>query len=139
MDSPTASIVIIAGSDAHFIYLMQYYTKTSGHQAIVAPLDGEVVELAKQKNPAVIVLESDLAEPASQDVLYALKADQDTCHFPVMVCSWQDKDASALAREADGYLQKPVSYEKFLAALEKVAYVPSPRESKSRHAGLKYH
>ena len=131
MDSSAASIVMIAGSDAHFIYLMQYYTKTSGHQAIVAPLDGEMVELAKQNSPAVIVLESDLAEPVSRDVLHALKTDQDTCHFPVMVCSWQDEDASALAREADSYLQKPVSYEKFLAALEKVTYVPSPRESRS--------
>lgn len=131
MDGSAASIVIIAGSDAHFIYLMQYYTKTSGHQAVVAPLDGEVVELAKQNHPAVIVLESDLAEPVSRDVLHALKADQDTCHFPVMVCSWQDKDASVVACEADSYLQKPVSYEKFLAALEKVTCVPSSRVSKS--------
>ena len=125
MVGSAASIVMIAGSDAHFIYLMQYYTKTSGHQAIVVPLDGEVVALAKQNDPAAIVLESDLAEPASRDILQALKADQSTRDFPVMICSWQENDANPLACEADGYLQKPVSYEKFLTALKGVTRASS--------------
>jgi len=118
-----ASMVMIVGSNAHFIYLMRYYARTSGHQVIVAPLDGEVVTLAKQKRPAMIVLESDLAEPASRDILQALKTDQATCDFPVTVCSWQDEEMSALAPEADSYLQKPVSYGDFLAALKEVAPV----------------
>jgi CheY-like chemotaxis protein len=118
-----ASIVMIVGSNAHFIYLMRYYARISGHQVIVAPLDGEVVTLAKQKRPAMIMLESDLTEPASRDILQALKTDQATCDFPVMVCSWQDEETSILAQEADSYLQKPVSYERFLAALKEVAHV----------------
>jgi CheY-like chemotaxis protein len=120
-----ASMVMIVGSNAHFIYLMRYYARISGHQVIVAPLDGEVVTLAQQKRPAMIVLESDLAEPASRDILQALKTDQATCDFPVMVCSWQDAETSILAQEADSYLQKPVSYEKFLVALKEVAPIPS--------------
>ena len=123
MSDTGASIVMIVGSDAHFIYLMRHYTKTSGYQAVVAPLDGEVVGLAKQKRPAMIVLESDLAESASRDILQALKTDQATCDFPVMVCSWQDEETSILAQKADSYLQKPVSYERFLAALKEVAHI----------------
>ena len=123
MSDTGASIVMIVGSDAHFIYLMQHYTRASGHQAVVAPLDGEVVALAKQKRPAMIVLESDLAESASRDILQALKADQATNDFPVMVCSWQDEETSILAQEADSYLRKPVSYEEFLAALKEVAHI----------------
>jgi DNA-binding response OmpR family regulator len=118
-----ASIVMIVGSDAHFIYLMRHYTRTSGYQAVVAPLDGEVVRLAQQKRPAMIVLESDLAEPASRDILQALKTNQATCDFPVMVCSWQEEEMSLLAQEADSYLQKPVLYEEFLAALKEVAHI----------------
>jgi CheY-like chemotaxis protein len=115
------SIVMIVGGDAHFIYLMRHYTRTSGRRAVVAPLDGEVVRLAQQERPAMIVLESDLAEPASRDVLQALKADRATRDFPVMVCSWQDAETSTLAQEADSYLQKPVSYEEFLAMLEEAS------------------
>lgn len=123
MSDTGASIVMIVGSDAHFIYLMRHYTRTSGHQVVVAPLDGEAVMLAKQERPAMIVLESDLAEPASRDVLRALKTDQATCDIPVVVCSWQDEEMSLLAQEADSYLQKPVSYEKFLAASKEVAHI----------------
>ena len=123
MSDTEASIVMIVGSNAHFIYLMRYYARMNGHQVIVAPLDGEVVTLAKQKRPAMIVLESDLAELASRDILQALKTDQATCDFPVMVCSWQDEEMNTLTQKADSYLQKPVSYEEFLVALKEVAHV----------------
>jgi hypothetical protein len=56
-------------------------------------------------------------------VLGALKADRSTCDIPVLVCSWQEGGANSLAQEADGYLQKPVSYEEFLAVLENVACI----------------
>jgi twitching motility two-component system response regulator PilH len=115
--------VLIIGSDAQFIYLMRYYTGAIGHQAIVAPIDGDVVTLAARNRPAVIVLDPDLMEPVSHDVLQALKTDQSTCDIPVLVCSWRDKETSSLAQQADSYLQKPVSYEEFLAVLEDVACI----------------
>jgi DNA-binding response OmpR family regulator len=114
--------VLVVGSDAQFIYLMRYYIKAIGYQAIVAPIGGDVVALAAQKKPAMIVLDPDIMESASQDVLRALKTDQSTCNLPVLVCSWQDQEVSLLAREADSYLQKPVSYGQFLAVLEDAAY-----------------
>ena len=125
MGDAGTSIVMIVGSDARFIYLMRYYTRISGHQAVVAAIAEEVVALAERERPAMIVLEPDLMAPASQDVLRALKAGQATCDIPVVVCSWQDEDkeTSILAQEADGYLQKPVSYEEFLVALKQVARI----------------
>jgi CheY-like chemotaxis protein len=123
VDSSGTSIVMIAGSNAYFIYLKQYYTKTSGHPVIIAPLDGEVITIAKRNKPAVIILESDLAESASRDILAALKLDEMTRNVPVIVCSWLSKDENVLAHEVDNYLQKPVSYGKFLVALHDVMHV----------------
>jgi CheY-like chemotaxis protein len=123
MSSAGASIVMILGSEAHFIYLVRYYTERSGHQAFVAPIDEEALALAEQERPAMIVLEPDLILPASRDLLRALKTDRATRDIPVVVCSWQDEDTSILASEADSYLQKPVSYEGFLAALKEVAHI----------------
>ena len=123
MSSAGASIVMILGSEAHFIYLVRYYTEKSGHQALVAPIDEEAIALAEQERPAMIVLEPDLVLPASRDLLRALKTDRATRDIPVVVCSWQDEDTSILASEADSYLQKPVSYEGFLAALKEVARI----------------
>ncbi len=123
MSETEAYTVLIVWSDAQFIYLMRYYIKTIGYRAVVAPIDGDVVTLAVQNRPAMIVLDPDILESASQDVLGALKADRSTCDIPVLVCSWQEGNANRLAQEADGYLQKPVSYEEFLAVLEDVAYI----------------
>ena len=124
MGGSTASIVMIVGSNAYFIYLMQHYVRTSGYQDIVAPLDDEVVTFAQKTKPAVIILESDLTEPASHEILYALKHDQLTRDFPVMVCSWQDEDENMLASEGDNYLQKPVTYDKFLSAMHELTQCP---------------
>lgn len=124
MSSSEDSIVMIVGSDAHFIYLMRSYSEKSGHRVIVAPNDEEVMALAGQTRSALVVLEYDLAMPASRGVLWALKADQATCDIPVVVCSWQDEETGVLAQQADSYLQKPVSYETFLATLEKAAHIP---------------
>ena len=121
MSSAGASIVMILGSEAHFIYLVRYYTERSGRQAFVAPIDEEAIALAEQKRPAMIMLEPDLMLPASRDLLRALKTNRATRDIPVVVCSWQDEYTSILASQADSYLQKPVSYEGFLAALKKVA------------------
>lgn len=123
MSSAGASTVMILGSEAHFIYLMRYYTERSGRQAVVAPIDEEAIALAEQERPAVIVLESDLMSPVGQDLLRALKTGRATRDIPVVVCSWQDEHASILASEADSYLQKPVSYGGFLAALKEVAHI----------------
>jgi len=53
-----------------------------------------------------------------QDMLQALRADRETCHIPVVGCSWLDEEASALAAGVNGYLQKPILYDDFLAVLE---------------------
>lgn len=125
MSSARASIVMILGSEARFIYLVRCYTERSGHQAFVAPIDEEAIALAEQERPTMIMLEPDLMLPASRDLLRALKTGRATRDIPVIVCSWQDEDTSILASEADSYLQKPVSYEGFLAALKEVAHISS--------------
>jgi CheY-like chemotaxis protein len=123
VSSAGASIVMILGSESHFIYLARYYTERSGHRASIAPIDEEAIALAEQQKPAMIMLEPDLILPFSRDLLRALKTSRATRDIPVVVCSWQDEETSILASEADSYLQKPVSYEGFLAALREVAHI----------------
>ena len=123
MGSAGDSIVMILGTEAHFIYLVRSYTERCGHQALVAPIDDGAVALAGQAGPAMIVLEPDQMLPASRDLLRALKTDRATRDIPVVVCSWQDEGSSILASQADGYLQKPLSYEEFRAALKEVTHI----------------
>jgi len=117
-----ASTIMVIGINSDFTYLMQYYTRKSGRQALVSSPDKEALTLAKREKPAAVVLEADLAGAVGWDVLQALKADQTTCHIPVVVCSWLDEATSELAERAACYLQKPISYQDFLAALVHVGY-----------------
>jgi response regulator RpfG family c-di-GMP phosphodiesterase len=86
-------------------------------------MDGDVVPLAAQTKPVMIVMDPDVMESVSQGILQALKADPATCDLPVLVCSWKEKGVSVLAQEADSYLQKPVSYGQFQTVLKDVASI----------------
>ncbi len=116
----TTPVVMIFAVNSDFTYLMQYYAKKSGRQAVVSPPDRESLALAKRDRPALIVLEADHPNTLSRDILQALKADQATWDIPVVVCSWLDREANGLAENATYYLQKPVLYEDFAAALAEI-------------------
>jgi CheY-like chemotaxis protein len=62
------------------------------------------------------------------DVLQALKADPSTCEIPVLICSALREEKRSIAQGADGYLQKPILYEDFLAALTSVHLEPEPHD-----------
>jgi CheY-like chemotaxis protein len=117
MDRATAPTVMIVGDDSDFSYLMQRYVRQSGYQMTIAHPGEKALKLAKQKRPAVIVLEIDPPETVGWDMLQALKADPDTHNIPVVICSWADERTRGLAEGAAGYLRKPVLYGDFLRAL----------------------
>jgi CheY-like chemotaxis protein len=119
----TAAVVMIIGADSDFTYLMQYYARKSGRQAVVSLPDKDALTLAIREQPGVIVLEGDSGEAAGWDVLQTLRADTATCHIPIVVCSWLDQGTSRLAEGSTCYLQKPVLYEDFLTALANVGCV----------------
>lgn len=119
----TVSVVMIIGADSDFTYLMQYYARKSGRQAVVSLPDKDALTLAKREQPGVIVLEGDSGEAAGWEILQTLRVDKATCHIPVVVCSWLDQGTSRLAEGSACYLQKPVLYGDFLTALANVGCV----------------
>lgn len=122
MAEAVGSTIMIVGVDSDFTYLMQYYARKSGHQALVSSPDNEALNTVKRVKPAVIVLEADRADAAGWDLLQTLKADEFTSHIPVLVCSWLDEGASGLANCAACYLQKPVLYGDFMNALARIGH-----------------
>jgi two-component system response regulator len=69
--------------------------------------------------PAVTLLDLKLPRINGLEVLKALRADQRTCHLPIVVLtsSNEDKDRlSAYNHNANSYILKPVDYDKFVTA-----------------------
>jgi CheY-like chemotaxis protein len=124
MNQATLAGIMVVGSDSHFSYLMRRYVRTSSHQIIFANPGKDVLALARREKPAAIVLEADLPDNMGWHTLRALKADQTTGKIPVILCSWLDEKERGSKEGADVYLQMPILYEDFGAALSHIGLHP---------------
>jgi DNA-binding response OmpR family regulator len=64
----------------------------------------------------MIILEAGLLDARGQFMIKTLRANQDTCEIPIIMCSWNDEDV----QKEDGanlYLRMPILYSDFLTAI----------------------
>ncbi len=90
--------------------------------------DGEVAALARQIQPALIVLEVDSPRTAGKAVLRQLRANQSTCNIPVIAYISSAEGAEEPLEGFSVCLHESLMYDDFLAALECVE-VTSPIKS----------
>jgi CheY-like chemotaxis protein len=80
------------------------------------------VELARNCQPDLVLLDLHLPDISGEEVLYRLQSDPATMDIPIVVLS---ADATARQRErlrvagADAYLTKPISIGRFLELLDR--------------------
>jgi len=110
--------ILIAASDPNIIYLLQRYAEASGFQTVSAGQGKELLQVARQTHPDLIVLEIEIPETTARKALNRLMADPATSDIPVVVYSCYDEVVFTPADGAVTCLQKSVMYGDFLAALE---------------------
>ena len=111
---------VIGEADPFIARLLKRFAAESGLQTVVARVGQDVVELARQVKPAVVIVEAELpGTMRGWEAVRALRADREICNIPVIICSWlQEANVDALVGEVAGHLQKPeLLYEDFEAAL----------------------
>ena len=119
---------LIVEDDMTCVYLWQRYMKRSGFRAISTQEGKGALDMARQEKPDLVVLDVMLPDIDGWEVLQALKADPSTCDIPVLICSALREEKRIITKEADGYLQKPILYEDFLAALSSMHLEPEPHD-----------
>jgi CheY-like chemotaxis protein len=115
---------LIVEDDMTCVYLWQRYMKKSGFRAISTQEGKGALDMARRERPALVVLDVMLPDIDGWEVLQALKTDPSTRDIPVLICSALHEEKRSLDKGADGYLQKPVLYEDFLAALSSIDVEP---------------
>ena len=110
--------ILIAASDPNIIYLLQRYAEASGFLAVNAGQGKELLQVAREIRPDLIVLEIEIPETTAKKALNRLKSDPATSDIPVVVYSCYDEVVFTPADGAVTCLQKSVMYGDFLAALE---------------------
>ncbi len=113
---------LIAAHDPWLIQLLRVFANGSGFDVIQAFEGQEVLPLARESLPVVILLQMDLAgQLRGWDVPQALRSVQDTQKIPILAFSWSGQNtAENPGCESVTYIQEPVTYESFINALKKL-------------------
>ena len=116
--------ILIAANDPNIIYLLRRYAEASGFQVVRCNFGEDLLRLAKQIAPVLILLEIEPPESSWRPFLQNLKADQLTKTIPVVVYSYFDDVVYESIDEVASFLQKSVMYNDFLAALKNAGVHP---------------
>ena len=111
-------VLLVVEDDAAFARILYDLAHELGFQCLLADTAEEGVTLARQFVPHALLLDMDLPDHTGLSVLDRLKRDLRTRHIPVHVVSVNDHAEAALSFGAVGYLQKPVTRERLIDALE---------------------
>ncbi len=118
----TRKSCLLAEHDPWTIRLLRVYLEKCGFGVVQAFEGQDVLPLAMETRPTAILLESDLPGTLrSAAVVGRLKANPKTCDIPIILFTWLDRiSALGLYAGTDGYLQKPVTYQRSLNAIAEI-------------------
>lgn len=120
-------IVLLVDDDRASLDLMDAYLAGSGVR-LERAMDGpEGLRLARELQPATIILDLRLPRLDGWTVLARLRDDPATSDVPIIIVSVVDDRPRGLALGAVEYLLKPVSRDDLLAALSRTGSVPALR------------
>ena len=113
-------LCIVADSNPFIDQLLQRFAKKSGLNILSVPVGQDMLELARQKKPAVIVIDPELpGKVRGWEIIRLLREDHQTCQIPVIACTWLDEiSLREMTGAVSGRLQKPeIHYDDFVNAL----------------------
>jgi CheY-like chemotaxis protein len=100
---------LIAEPDPFIASLLLRFAEGSGLACVQAQASDDVVDLARQLKPAVIIIDAELpGDRVGWEIMRALKLNEATCHIALISCSWlSELEVRSLVDGLDGHLQKP--------------------------------
>jgi CheY-like chemotaxis protein len=115
-------LCLLAEDNPFIIQLLQRFAEKGGLDILSVPVGQDVLELARQKKPAVIIIDPELpGKVRGWEVIHLLHEDSQASQIPVIACSWMDEASLfEMAGKVNGRLQKPeIHYKDFMNALRK--------------------
>ena len=123
---------LIGESDPFIAQLLRRFSEESGLNPVQARVGQDLLKLAREQPPDLIVLEPELpGRMRGWEAIEAMRTEPGLAGTPVVTCSWlQAADAAVLIGTAHGHLQKPeLHYQDFLAVLRAIDIEAGPRSS----------
>jgi CheY-like chemotaxis protein len=126
---------LIAEADPFIASLLLRFAEGSDIECVRAQTGEDVMELARQLNPDVLIIDAELpGDSVGWEIMRAIKSDKATRHIAVISCSWlSEPEVRSLVGAVAGHLQKPdFPYSEFERALQAAGVFttePSPFQS----------
>jgi len=113
--------ILMIDSDPEMLLLEERALEGTGYWLVGARTAEEGLQMARDLQPSVILLDVMLPEMDGWRVLHRLKTDPQTAGIPVVMHSVVDDKLLGLSLGATDYLIKPVEREQLLSALDRLA------------------
>jgi len=119
--TPSAPKVILAiDDDKQVISLYERYLQPQGYELVALTEPARALERAKQLKPFAITLDVMMPGIDGWQVLDTLKADPETRHIPVIICSIVEDQEKGFSLGAADYLTKPILEDDIVNSLDRL-------------------
>lgn len=118
--------VLVIDDNPDTLELLRRYAAGTRYHILVTRDPDQALGLAQQITPQIIVLDVMMPQIDGWEVLGRLRQHPRTGQIPVVVCSILTQEELALALGASGFVQKPVTRQNFLAALDRLSPLGQP-------------
>jgi two-component system cell cycle response regulator DivK len=108
----TAPLILIVEDNPRDLKLVREVLQANGFQTIEAATGEAGIDLARERGPALILMDIQLPQMNGREAAKILKADAKTQHIPIVAvtASAMKGDREALLAEGfDGYIAKPIN------------------------------
>ncbi|MFO7917915.1 MAG: response regulator [Anaerolineae bacterium] len=110
--------VLLVDDNEDMLALLERYLRPHDYGVLKAQSGAEALALARSHQPDVIILDLMMPKQDGWDVLQTLSNQPTTEHIPVIVCTVLTARRLALSLGATTFLEKPITEDKLLSALE---------------------
>ena len=101
------------------LHLLNRYISGSRYRLVGTHDPEEVLSLAEETSPCIIVLDVMMPDVDGWELLGRLRQHPITSHIPIIVCTVLTQEELALSLGASDFLRKPVARQAFLDALDR--------------------
>jgi CheY-like chemotaxis protein len=111
--------VLVVDDDPAMSRILQRYLALKPVKVVSCNSTDDVVKLARETQPVLILLDVLMPRRDGWEVLQELKAHPDTYHIQLAMCSIWDERELALSLGADMFFQKPIGRAELLECIER--------------------
>lgn len=112
--------ILVIDNDEYSLLLISDFLTFNSFQVLTANNAQTGLQIARERQPNLIICELDLSKQNGYEVLRRLRSEPSTASIPVWFISFEADLATrrrALQQGADGYFTKPVNLNELLSAI----------------------